>query len=217
MTTQETINDIKIKTYGFDATAEDTIKTDGSVPMAAALDMGSFKINNVLAPAATTDAANKSYVDTSVQPASKRIVSLNTKTDNTGSTTENTVFTGTIPGGSIGVNGSFHIISLTSYTNNANTKTYKVKFNGTIVSQWTSTTNVSIRIYSIVWNRNSLSAQVSAGVASGANATFNANTATAPTTFTFDTSADITVTITIQNASGADTASMEAFEIIANY
>lgn len=39
------------------------IKNDGTVAMTGALNMGSQLITNVLTPSATTDAANKSYVD----------------------------------------------------------------------------------------------------------------------------------------------------------
>jgi hypothetical protein len=44
-----------------------SIATTGQTPMAAALNMGGFRINNVAAPTATTDAANKLYVDSQSQ------------------------------------------------------------------------------------------------------------------------------------------------------
>lgn len=148
--------------------------------------------------------------------ASKVILVNNTKLTNTLNALENTVFTGTIPGGSIGVNGSFHISALWSTTNNGNAKTVRIKFNGTTVMTYSLTTlSVSVSTYTIIRNRNSLTAQVSGPNNAGGNATFNLSSGTAPSVTAFNTAANITVTVTIQDAS--DASALEAFEIIANF
>ena len=53
---------VHVNVYG---TAE-FVQTNGDTPMEGDLDMASNKIVNVAAPTATTDAANKSYVDTEI-------------------------------------------------------------------------------------------------------------------------------------------------------
>lgn len=62
------INDVKITAGANIASSKladgaNFIKKDGSVAMVGSLNMGSQSITNVLTPSATTDAANKAYVD----------------------------------------------------------------------------------------------------------------------------------------------------------
>lgn len=145
-----------------------------------------------------------------------KVVVSNVQLNNTGSTTENTVFTGTIPANSIGENGSFHITMLIGSTNNANAKTVRVKFNGNVVGFGSIVSAQCYQSYFIIRNRNSLSSQVSMYSQSGASGSFaSGTTAGLPTTYAINTAADITVTVTIQNATGSDTVSLDAFEILA--
>ncbi len=150
-------------------------------------------------------------------PKTHQVLVNNVKISNTGSTTENTIYTGTIHANSIGVNGSFHIIGLWSVSNNANAKDIKVKFNGTTVLDILALTSVAAtHSYTILTNRNSLSAQVSGNVSSpAANAGFGTNSGSAVSTYTINTGADITVTVTMTNGNGTDTVSLEAFQILA--
>lgn len=142
------------------------------------------------------------------------ILTSNVQLANTGNTTENTVYTGTIPANSIGINGHFDILGLVSTPNNANNKTFKVKFNGTTILNRVSTTSAADRWYFSIFNRNSLSAQIAPGSASG-QVVGGGTSGTAPATYTFNTGAAITVTVTIQNAVGGDAPALEAFTIMA--
>ena len=147
-----------------------------------------------------------------------RILSTNTKVDNTGNTNENIIYTGTIPANSIGVDGSFHIIGLFSYTNSGNNKTFRIKFNGTQIGMVLTTTSVHVKGYWNIWNRHSLTAQVSFASGSSTGATFSGGTSSSGVnTYTINTGADITFTVTAQCADAGDTASIEALEVIANY
>lgn len=142
------------------------------------------------------------------------ILTSNVQISNTGNTTENTVYTGTIPANSIGLNGHFDIIGLVSTPNNANNKTFKVKFNGTTVLNRVSTTSAADRWNFSIFNRNSLSAQIAPSSLSG-QVVGGGTSGTAPATYTFNTGAAITVTVTIQNAVIGDSSALEAFTIIA--
>ncbi len=145
-----------------------------------------------------------------------RVYSLNTQVSNTGNTTENTIITTTIPGNSIGANGSFHIQILWSRTNNANAITGRLKFNGTLIATYLPS-NQSGTTYTTIRNRNSLTSQASGNASSTSNAGFGSYTTAAIGTYSFDTSSPITVTLTMQNFDGADTGSTEGFEILALY
>jgi hypothetical protein len=136
----------------------------------------------------------------------------NTQLSHTGNTTETTVFTDTIPGNTLGVNGSFFTTLMLSYTNNANNKIVRVKFNGTQVFSYTGTTAIAARVQHQVSNRNSLTSQV--GSSSGMIG-FGTAASNGIQTYTFDTSQDIIVTVTIALANAADTMSLESFIITA--
>lgn len=60
------------------AEGADFIKRSGAVAMTGALNMGSQLITNVLTPSATTDAANKSYVDVAVSNVTSLFTSKGT-------------------------------------------------------------------------------------------------------------------------------------------
>lgn len=65
------INDAKVQAGAAIATSKladgaNFIKKDGTVAMTGPLNMGSQLVTNVLTPSATTDAANKAYVDTAI-------------------------------------------------------------------------------------------------------------------------------------------------------
>lgn len=167
---------------------------------------------------ASTGFTSRRRTDSVVNLSSRIVVVSNTQLANTGSTTENIVFTGTIPGNSIGKNGSYHMTGIYSYTNNTNTKTYRIKFNGTTVATFTGTVSTAnISTYTIIRNRNSLAVQVSGPATATSNTTFNSASGGTLGTYTFDSSANITVTITCQLGTGSDTMNVEGFEIIANH
>jgi lysophospholipase L1-like esterase len=173
-------------------------------------------VNNYKVPSV---AAIKNYIDSLMQGAtfSKVVAASNTKVSYTGSTTETTVLTFTIPANSIGINGRFDIPILATATNNANNKTIVVRFNGVGVYQQVLTSVASYRGLGMIFNRGSLTSQVSGPLNTGASIGFGSNGASslAPSTFTINTGADITVTVSILLANAADTASVEAFQVVA--
>lgn len=153
-----------------------------------------------------------------------RVLSNNTQISHTGTITEDTVYTGTIPGGSIGIDGSFHIIMTTTANNSVSSKRIKVYFYDSVgtpvvVNTDTYTTAVSHKTFTVISNRHSAISQVSLGAGTAANLAYYAtSTATAISTYSFKTTADIRVAITMQNVTvSGDTMTLEAFEIIANY
>jgi hypothetical protein len=81
----------------------------------------------------------------------------------TGDTNENTLTSVTIPGGSLGPNGTLSIDTLWSYTNSANTKTMRIRFGslaGNILLNITATTTATARFLSRSSNLNSQSSQI---------------------------------------------------------
>lgn len=148
---------------------------------------------------------------------SKRIFSSNTQLSNTGNTTQNTIITGTIPANSIGLNGSLHITALLTWTSSANAKTFRILFNGTQIAATALTTSSIESVYTIIRNRNSMNIQVSGNSSSNSNMGFLTAGSAAVGTYTFNMAADLPFTVTLQNVDGADTVSIEAFEIIGYY
>ena len=117
-------------------------------------------------------------------------------------TSENTLFTMTIPGGVMGANGTLVIRTKFDYTNSGNNKTLRARLGGSLLCTFTATTTGAA---SCVWdinNRNSEAAQVGTNGAGGGSAGGSADTATV------DTTADKTLTITAQKAAGAETVTM---------
>lgn len=112
----------------------------------------------------------------------------------TGTTTETTLATFTIPANSIGPNGSVDILTLFGYTNSANAKYLRIKINGTLIFSITPTTTASAQLLFSLANRNSAASQV----ANATGLTGIGSATGAEQTFTFDTTADLTVTITAQ-------------------
>lgn len=172
--------------------------------------------SNTLYP---SQAAVKGYVDNAIAgvivsggATMRQVLVSNEKISNTGSNTLNTVYTGTITGNSIGVNGSFYINILASAgANNGNAKTVYVAFNGVNIGSFLMTSALSGQRMFTISNRNSLTSQVSFPVAT--TTTSFTNTTTAPATYTFNTAADITVTVKIQNFSNGDVTSLESIQI----
>jgi hypothetical protein len=146
---------------------------------------------------------------------SRRVLSSNVQTLHTGTTAETTIYTGTIPENSIGVNGSFNCVILLKFTNNANTKTVRIKFNDTTVWWYQGSSTMTLAKSYDLNNRNSLTTQVSGNNATSNYGSFGGSSADV-STYTFNTSADIIITITVELATGTDSCGFEFFRIIAN-
>lgn len=125
----------------------------------------------------------------------------------TGTTSETTLATITIPGGAMGANGRVEVMALFSYTNSANNKTLRVKFGGTTMANAVPTTSASYAASATIANRNSVSSQVANGsLAPGA-------TGAAVAAATADTTADVVLTITGQLANAGETITLESYSV----
>ncbi len=125
----------------------------------------------------------------------------------TGSTSETTLATVSVPAGAMGANGVLHVTTTWSYTNSANTKTNRLRFGGTSFLANAVTTTATVRIENQIHNVNSEGAQkgwVSNGAAfgtgSGSSITASIDTTTAQ---------NITLTATLANA--GETITLESY------
>ncbi|MFD2271823.1 hypothetical protein ACFS07_13325 [Undibacterium arcticum] len=128
----------------------------------------------------------------------------------TGTLTETTLASVTIPGGVMGLNGSLRITTLWSCTNNANNKTFNVRFGGTSICSNTSmNSSVAYIDRRVLHNRNSLISQVAMPGANGGSG----NSTVALVTMTKDTSVDQLLTITMALANTGDTVTLESYTV----
>lgn len=127
----------------------------------------------------------------------------------TGTTTETTLATVTIPSHTMGKNGSILITSLWSYTNSANAKRFRVKFGGTTYYNNTQTATSSFRLETRLYNRNSLSSQVGTAL----TAAGPGSSSGAVLTSAVDTASDVTVLLTGELANTGETITLEAYAV----
>lgn len=129
----------------------------------------------------------------------------------TGTVTETTLGTFTIPAGAIGPNGQVEIYTLWSVTGSTNSKTLRVNFGASSVASLpiVAAAGMSAQIFTRVANRNSASSQVAftpaaTGIGQGAaaNAFTSINTANA-----------VVVNITGQLANMGETITLESYSI----
>lgn len=128
-----------------------------------------------------------------------------------GDTSEDILFTCTVPAGAIGNTGAFRLHFMSTVTNNANNKTIRVRFGGIAGTAYfsavvgTGVANLSGQVQ--IQNRNFQNSQVGDATAFASNATI----AQGVTTSAVDTSAASTdVVITCQKAVAGDTCQFEA-------
>lgn len=162
---------------------------------------------------AKVDIVNADTINFSLLP--KQVAYSAVQHSYTGSTTETTVYTTTIPANSIGPNGSFHITGIVSAQNSGDVKYLKIRFNGTQVGLLqvpVSTTEG--KGYWIIANRNSQSSQVAFNADASTSHGFTTNAA-AISTLTLNTTAAITVTLTVTLENGTRSAAWEYVEILA--
>ncbi len=125
----------------------------------------------------------------------------------TGTTTETTLATFTIPANAMGANGFVEIQFAPTWTNSANAKIINIRLNGVMFWFAQQTTNSGLRAVVTVFNTNSATAQI--GPAQTPNG-LGVITAPSPTIGAINTAADVAVTITGTLASAADTISLQA-------
>lgn len=134
----------------------------------------------------------------------------------TGTTSETTLATVTIPAGAMGPNGAVIIRVLYSWTSSANSKTPRIRFGGaagTIYHGFTATTTTGQQMYLIIRNRNSASSQVGqpsayAGIGS---------TTAAIVTSSIDTTAAVDVLIRGILGDASETISVEGYTVSIMY
>lgn len=123
------------------------------------------------------------------------------------------VYSGTIPGGCMGKNGSLKILARHRHTNSANNKTFEVFFGGYRFTQWTLTTSLTSGIMAWIPNLNSEQVQQrptgqGAGMALGAG-NFNNSGGDWENT-TIDTAMDQLFQVKITKATGSELARLES-------
>lgn len=127
----------------------------------------------------------------------------------TGTLTDTTLVTYSLPGGTLGPNGRLRITCLWSINNSANTKLVKVKFGGTQIFSVGGSTQLSHQSLAFIYNRNAQNSQVTfQGIASPGAAVI---------TMAIDTSIAQNLIFTAQLTNVADTATLEAYMIEALY
>jgi hypothetical protein len=138
------------------------------------------------------------------------IAASGAKLSNTGSTTENTLVTVSIPANAMGPNGYLRVVTLWTAIGNTNTKTARVRFGGTefMAIAHTTATQIGTHHELIIQNRNSLAAQITPTASISWSSQYNG----APVTGTVDTSAAQDLTITARCVtSGSDTLDLERY------
>lgn len=126
-------------------------------------------------------------------------------------TTEETLFSMTIPGGSMGPNGALRVTTLFTTTNSANNKTMRIKLGATAFAAQVGTTNATFEnIPQTIRNRGSEASQVTFPTA---NAHTGTATGSAITTGTENTAIDLVLSITGQKATGAEVLTLESYTI----
>lgn len=127
----------------------------------------------------------------------------------TGSTSETTLATITVPAGAMGANGRIEIATDWSYTSSANNKTIKIKLGATQLYSLSQTTSTGMGTRTSVANRNSASSQRCLTLGHNGSA-INVGFATSA----IDTSASTDITITGQLVVGTETVTLESYQVL---
>ena len=126
----------------------------------------------------------------------------------TGNTLETTLFTITIPGGTLGANGRIRIDGSLFSTNSVNIKTWRLKFGGTLFARsYLTTTDCNADFNVAIWNENATNAQ------SGTVYFHVINHSSATIIGAIDTTVDQPLIITAQLALGTETATLRGVAV----
>lgn len=135
----------------------------------------------------------------------------------TGTTSETTLATITVPANALGPNGRVIVTAFFSMTNSANTKTLRMRWGGISGSVMTSsglTTSATWRTEGEVANRNATNSQVTGP--NNAASVYN-QTPTAITTASIDTTASVDIVITGTLTNTGETITLEYYRAIVIY
>jgi hypothetical protein len=140
------------------------------------------------------------------------LASSGVQSSHTGTTTQTTLATVTVPAGAMGPNGRLRITFAYSFTNSANNKIFQVRFNGaagTAVYARTETTNQSHRGQVEIANRNAANSQVYGGGLLGSGGWGSVNTAIG--TMAIDTASARDIAFTGELANAAESIAIESY------
>lgn len=129
----------------------------------------------------------------------------------TGTLTETTLATVTVPAKAMGTAGALRISALWSTTNNANNKTLSIRLGGTVISAPVIASQASFSEIITLRNRGVTNSQVtspSTATTGGIGVSTSAVTTTA-----IDTTGVLALTITATLANVADTATLESYSV----
>jgi hypothetical protein len=128
----------------------------------------------------------------------------------TGTLVETTLATITIPGNTIGPNGSLRVSPLFTYTNSANIKTVSVKFGGVTFFSTAPSTSAVTASMTTIRNRGTQSQLSYAPVATGAGI---GSVAGSPASGSIDTTADQVITLTGLLTNTGETITLEGYTV----
>lgn len=126
----------------------------------------------------------------------------------TGSTSEQTLYSLTLPANAMGVSGSLELKSIWSQNNNANAKSASSRLGGTLIMSQNVASTASLQSYIILRNRNAANVQTAYASSNSAFATAT----TANNAYTIDTSVDSTFLIAGLLTTATDYLIMEGFD-----
>lgn len=144
--------------------------------------------------------------------APRVVAQIGVAVSHTGTTTETTLATITVPGGALGANGQLIIETLWSGTSSANNKILGVKVGATSLLAATVTTGSTFSHHIRIANRNSVSSQIANTPFSTTGYGPNSN---APVSMAVNTNADWTLTITGQLGLATETVALESYQVLA--
>ncbi len=130
----------------------------------------------------------------------------------TGTTTETTLFSTVIPGGTLGANGALRVMALFSHTNSANGKLLRVRFGGVDFHYRSNSTSDAQQALVLIRNRNSQSMQIGAPVAYWGIGNFGAPYG-ALVNASIDTSIDQSLVVTGKLTLASENITLEAVDV----
>jgi hypothetical protein len=126
----------------------------------------------------------------------------------TGSTSETTLATISVPAGAMGPNGMVRVTAQASAAaNNANAKTLRLRFGSSAFQSVPLASTRTNRFSRLIANKGAANAQVSYPAGALSDGSVNV----APATMAIDTSAAFDITLTIQLADGSDTVVLDQY------
>lgn len=138
------------------------------------------------------------------------LIQNNTTYSLTGTLTETTLATVSIPGNLMSANGQLSIISLWSCTNNANAKAMKIQVGSGYFANITTTATNAVHNFSMIINAGATNSQVAGNLAT---AGFGSSSLT-PATASVDTTVDWTFDFRAQLVNVADNVSLISYTVI---